>query len=158
VEAFENLIEMLPENGWHIFLRRHPRNPEMKRGFDPEEHLWERFLKVKNVSIIEPDASVDSIQLGLRADLVANFWSGIAIELLIRGQNRVVTLGDAPWNYFIPLNSARSREGIAEFLNRPTPSFEIESIYPLAFYYSSFGKRFELFQFDQQLAKWVTKV
>ena len=158
VEAFECLIEMLPASEWHIFLRRHPRNPEVKLSFDPEEHLWESFSNVKNVTIIEPDSSVDSIKLGMRADLVANYWSGIAIELLIRGQHRVVTLGAAPWNSFVPLNSARSREGIAEFLNKPTPNFEIESIYPLAYYYSSFGKRFELFQFDQQLAKWVTKV
>jgi hypothetical protein len=157
VEAFESLIEMLPENEWHIFLRRHPRNPEMKFGFDPEEHLWESFSNVKNVSIIEPDDSVDSIQLGLRADLVANYWSGIAIELLVRGQSRVITLGDTPLNYFVPLNSARSQEEITEFLNKPTPSFAIESIYPLVYYYSSFGKPFQLFKFDRQLAKWVAK-
>ncbi len=157
VEAFQCLSELLPENEWHIFLRRHPRNPETKFGLDPEEHLWERFLKVKNIIVIEPDAPVDSIELGLRADLVANYWSGIAIELLIRGQTNVITLGDAPWNYFVPLNSTRSREEIKEFLSKPTPTFNVESIYPWAYYYASFGKSFDLFQFDRQLAKWITK-
>jgi hypothetical protein len=157
VDAFQGLIESLPASEWHIFLRRHPRNPETKSSFDPEEHLWESFLEVKNVTVIEPDASVDSIELGLRADLVANYWSGIAIELLIRGKNRVITLGDAPWNYFVPSNSTRSLGEIKEFLSKPTPDFAIESIYPWAYYYSSFGKPFELFQFDRQLAKWISK-
>jgi hypothetical protein len=157
VEAFQSLIELLPENEWQIFLRRHPRNPESKSNFDPEQHLWERFIKVKNVEIIEPDASVDSIELGLRADLVANYWSRIAVELLISGQNRVITMGDAPWNNFVPLNAARSRREINEFLSKPTPAFDVEAIYPWAHYYSSFGKPFNLFQFDCQLAKWITK-
>jgi hypothetical protein len=157
VEAFQCLIELLPEDEWQIFLRRHPRNPENKFHFDPEEHLWERFIKVKNLKVIEPDASVDSIELGLRADLVANYWSGIAVELLLRGQNRVITMGDAPWNYFVPGNVARSREEIKEFLSKPTPAFDVEAIYPWAYYYSSFGKPFDLFIFDFQLAKWITK-
>jgi hypothetical protein len=157
VDAFQSLIELLPEDDWKIYLRRHPRNPESKSHVDPEEHLWEGFIKVKNVEIIEPDASVDSIELGLRADLVANYWSGIAIELLLRGQNKVVTMGDAPWNNFLPLNSARSRGEIKEFLSKPTPAFDVEAIYPWAYYYSSFGKPFGLFQFDYQLAKWITK-
>jgi hypothetical protein len=157
VEAFQGLLESLPASEWHIFLRRHPRNPETKNSFDPEEHLWESFLEVKNVTVIEPDASVDSIELGLRADLVANYWSGIAIELLLRGKNRVITLGDAPWNYFVPSNSTRSRGEITKFMSRPTPDFDIASIYPWAYYYSTFGKPFDLFQFDRQLAKWVNK-
>ena len=157
VEAFQSLIELLPENDWHVFLRRHPRNPDTEFGLDPEQHLWERFLKMKNVTVIEPDSPVDSIELGLRADLVASYWSGISIELLIRGQISVITLGDAAWNHFIPLNSTRSREEIKEFLSKPTPAFDVEDIYPWAYYYSSFGKSFDLFQFDRQLAKWITK-
>jgi len=100
---------------------------------------------------------VDSIELGLRADLVANYWSGIAIELLLKGKDRVITLGDAPWNYFVPSNSTRSREEIKKFLSRPTPVFDNVSIYPWAYYYSTFGKPFDLFRFDRQLAKWVAK-
>ena len=157
VEAFQGLIETLPESQWHIFLRRHPRNPENENSFDPEEHLWESFLGVKNVTIIEPDASVDSIELGLYADLVANYWSGIAIELLIRGKNKVITLGDTAWNHFVPTNATRNRVEIKQFLSKPTPDFAVDSIYPWAYYYSSFGKPFELFQFDRNLAKWITK-
>jgi hypothetical protein len=157
VEAFQGLMESLPESEWHIFLRRHPRNPETENSFDPEEHLWESFLGVKNVTVIEPDASVDSIELGLHADLVANYWSGIAIELLIRGKNEVITLGDAAWNHFVPTNATRSRVEIKQFLSESTPDFAVETIYPWAYYYSSFGKPFELFQFDRSLAKWITK-
>jgi hypothetical protein len=157
VEAFSGLLKILPEKEWHIFLRRHPRDPQSIFANDPEEHLWTNFAGVNNVSVIEPESSVDSIELGLRADLVANYWSTISIELLARGKTRVITLGDAPWNQMVPTNSTRTPAAIEEFLNNGDQEINVECLYPWAFYYATFGKQFELFRFDTNLKKWAFK-
>jgi hypothetical protein len=157
VEAFSGLLKTLPEKEWHIFLRRHPRDPQSDFANDPEEHLWTNFAGLNNVSIIEPESSVDSIDLGMRADLVANYWSTISIELLARGKTRVITLGDAPWNQMVPTNSTRTPSAIAEFLNSEDKEINIECLYPWAFYYATFGKQFQSFRFDANLKKWTLK-
>lgn len=154
VEAFRGIINALPSNEWQIFLRRHPRNPDTNAAQDPEEHLWAEFYETSNVTIIEPESQVDSIELGVRADLVGNYWSTIAIELIARGQHSVITLGDAPWNAMIPNHETRTIAAIEEFLTIRPKRIDIEKLYPWAHYYATFGKEFRLFMFSKSIGKW----
>lgn len=155
VEAFRGLIKVLPSSEWHIYLRRHPKNPLIDSSEDPEVHLWKEFEHLPNITIIEPDSSIDSIELGLSSDLVTNYWSTIAIELIVRGAENVVTLGKAPWNNLIPSHTANNESELRDLLQVGFKSVNLEKLYPLGYYYAIFGTEFEVFSFRESQAKWL---
>lgn len=157
VEAFSSLVETLPGEEWQIFLRRHPANPYSSKETDPEQHLWQEFENRSNVSIIEPNSCVDSIALGMKADITANYWSTIAVELMIRGHRRVITMGDAPWNSMLPEYWVPNVLQLQRFLHLDPPKIKTDRIFPWAYYYAVYGKKFEVFEFNSALKRWIFK-
>ena len=156
VEAFHGLVETLSEREWHIYLRRHPKNPNSKDS-DPEEFLWTPFSMVENVGIIEPTSDVDSLSLGYSSDLIVNFCSTIAMEFVAQGLQNVVTLGPSPWNQLLPLNFLPTMESISKFTENAFPKVSPEDIRPWAYYYSRFGTKFCLTSFNKQTTTWNLK-
>ena len=154
VEAFTALVENLPTEKWHIFLRRHPANPNTPHAVDPERHIWEEFKERSNVSVIEPSSSVDSIVLGMTAEIAAVYWSSIAIELLMRGHRNVITMGRASWNPMIPEGSVLSEDALKTYLNGAPPKISVNDLAPWAYYYATFGKKFQVFFYSTTKLKW----
>ena len=153
-EAFSGLVQALPPNEWHLYVRRHPRNPLNPSYDDPESQLWDKFRNLSNVTIIEPNSPVDSITLGMSANLVTNYWSTIAIELILFGHPRVVTLGSAPWNTLIPECALTSTKKIQDYLALSHNPIDPDRIYPWAYFQATFGEKFQLFKFSRELGRW----
>ena len=103
------------------------------------------------------NSSVDSIALGMKADITANYWSTIAIELMIRSHRRVITMGDAPWNSMLPDYSVSNELELQSFLQLDPPKITIESIFPWAYYYAVFGRKFHLFEYSRSIKRWIFK-
>jgi hypothetical protein len=157
VEAFRAIVEFLPSDDWQIVLRRHPRNPNGD-SVDPEAFLWDEFKSHRNVVIIEPESPVDSIALGLNSDLVFNFCSIIAMELIARGSKNVYTLGPSPWRRLLPELQIESSELLEGILENKEIAIKAESILPWCFYASSHGNEFQLIHFDEINQRWRYRV
>lgn len=142
VQAFRAIVKELPVDEWQIFLRRHPDNPrgEVK---DAEHLLWDEFKKFSNVFIIEPESPVDSIALGMSADLAVNYCSIIAIELVARGAQNVITMGPSPWQGLLPQRQIETNFTLAGTLELMKERVEPERILPLCFYLSNHGISFQ---------------
>jgi hypothetical protein len=152
--AFLGLVQSLPADQWHLYVRRHPRNPLNPAHDDPESELWDQFRYLTNVTIIEPDSPVDSISLGMSSDLVSNYWSTIAIELILQGHPNVVTLGPAPWNPLLEEFALTNRNKISEYLAIIHKPIQPAQIYPWAYFQATFGNDFQVFKFNQNVQKW----
>jgi hypothetical protein len=153
VQAFRAIVEELPTDGWQIFLRRHPANPRNEVQ-DAEHLLWEEFRKYSNVSIIEPESPVDSIALGMSADLAVNYWSTIAIELVARGAQNVITMGPSPWQGLLPQRQIQSNFTLAETLEIINEKVAPEKILPLCFYLSKHGFNFQVTRYLEAKNNW----
>ena len=138
VQAFRAIVEELPADEWEIFLRRHPANPrgEVK---DAEQLLWAEFEKISNVVVIEPESPVDSIALGMSADLAVNYCSIIAMELVARGAQNVITMGPSPWQGLLPHRQIESNFSLTDTLEVIKERVALENILPLCFYLSNHG-------------------
>jgi hypothetical protein len=143
VQAFRAIVEELPADEWEIFLRRHPANPrgEVK---DAEQLLWAEFEKISNVVVIEPESPVDSIALGMSADLAVNYCSIIAMELVARGAQNVITMGPSPWQGLLPHRQIESNFSLTDTLEVIKERVALENILPLCFYLSNHGTNFQV--------------
>jgi len=153
VQAFRAIVEELPTDEWQIFLRRHPSNPsdEVK---DAEHLLWEEFRKFSNVFMIEPESPVDSIALGMSADLAVNYCSIIAMELVARGAQNVITMGPSPWQGLLPERQIESNFTLAATLQIIEKRVASEKILPLCFYLSNHGFKFQTTRFIDTQNNW----
>jgi hypothetical protein len=109
------------------------------------------------VTIFEPNSKVDSLELGNSADLIASYWSTINLEFIMRGKRNVITMGQAPWNNLIPENHTSTEIKLIKFLNSDFPEYNINRIYPWAFYQSSHGIDFKIVNTDPKTGKWQLK-
>jgi len=153
VEAFRAILGELPAHEWQIFLRRHPANPKNEVQ-DAEHLLWEEFEKFSNVSIIEPESPVDSLALGMSADLVINYCSIIAMELVARGAQNVITMGPSPWQGLLPERQIESNFSLTVTLEIIKSRIEPERILPLCFYLSRHGFSFQATKFLDSENNW----
>lgn len=153
VQAFRAIVEELPVNEWQIFLRRHPANPsdEIK---DAEHLLWEEFEKFSNVFIIEPESPVDSIALGMSVNLAFNYCSIIAMELVARGAQNVITMGPSPWQGLLPQRQIESNFSLPETLEIIKEEIAPESVLPLCFYLSNHGFSFQVTRYLETENNW----
>jgi hypothetical protein len=153
-EAFKSLIQNLDDNEWDIYLRRHP-NLHGDNSIDGERVIWQEFYKQKNLTIIEPDSDVDSLALGENADLIATFWSTIAVEFIARGKQEVITLGPTSWNQLIPERHLPNSNAIQNYLKMTNKPISIDQIYPWAFFQSESGIPFEVVSVDLDSGVWT---
>ena len=153
VQAFKAIVEGLPPDEWQIFLRRHPANPRDKVK-DAEHLLWEEFRKFSNVFIIEPESPVDSIALGMSADLAVNYCSIIAMELVARGAQNVITMGPSPWQGLLPERQIESKFELVATLEIMQKKVAPEKILPLCFYLSIHGFNFQATRFLENENNW----
>ncbi len=153
VQAFKAIVEELPVAEWQIFLRRHPVNPRDEVQ-DAEYLLWEEFERFSNVSIIEPESPVDSIALGMSADLVFNYCSIIAMELVARGAQNVITMGPSPWQGLLPERQIQSNFSLTNTIKLIKTKVEPEKILPLCFYLSRNGFIFEFTRYLDSEKNW----
>lgn len=154
VEAFRGLIQSLDAKSWEIFLRRHPNRPD-KNLDDGEKVIWQEFYSNKDIRIIEANSDIDSLALGMKADLIASFGSAILTEFIARGCQNVVTLGPAPWNKFIPERYLPNSERLKEFLISERELISAEQLYPWAYFQSESGNSFNLISTDPISGVWV---
>jgi hypothetical protein len=152
LEAFRALVRSLDDEVWDIYLRRHPVNPKSTVR-DPEAFLWKEFDNSK-IIVVDPFSDIDSISLGEKSDLIANFSSIIAMELFARGKQNVITLGPAPWNQLLPSKFLPNHQKLIKYLKSEPIDTEIASILPWAYYMSTHGKDFKLLKFNNQKPKW----
>ena len=143
----------LPSDEWQIFLRRHPANPAVKTE-DAEQLLWTEFENIPNVFIIDPQSPVDSIALGMRADLVFNYWSIIAIELIARGSQNVFTMGPSPWQSLLPERQINSGFSLPQTLEILKKKISPEQIIPLCFYLNKHGIDFQITKYLESEKNW----
>ena len=104
--------------------------------------------------MIEPTSRVDSIALGMKADLVVNFWSTIAIELMLKGHPSVITLGQSNWNYLVPEKYFPDVNSFREYLELKHYPVDPTRLYPWAYYSATHGVGFKFIIFDEKLKKW----
>ncbi len=152
VEAFRGLVSLLDPNLWTIYLRMHPEMPGRNRG--NEQLLWQEFKSFSHIVIVEPNSSIDSLELGELSDLAAGFGSNIAMELVARGKKNVITLGPAPWNRLLPRNFTPSLEHLSRHLKSGIPEISVSDIYPWALFMSRFGENFKVLKFDKKTSSW----
>jgi hypothetical protein len=153
VEAFQELVDLLPAKDWEIYLRRHPK-ARHGSDFDPEQFLWAKFENIQNVFILEPESEIDSIALGMSSDLVTNFSSTIVMELAARGFQRFATLGPAPWNQILPKHYTPNTRKLKNFINDLSVSLRQNELYPWAFYVATYGTDFEAINYDNDKKEW----
>jgi hypothetical protein len=154
VEAFNAVVKTLPKEVWTIFLRLHPPGGDVKKFNTFRANEWKLEEWTENVQVIEPMSQVDSIALGMKADLVINFWSTIAVELMIRGHANVLTLGQSNWNYLVPEKYVPDVSSLRRYLTLEHCPVDPVRIYPWAYYLATFGVNFKVFVFDVKLKKW----
>ena len=154
VEAFRCLIQSLDTKSWDIFLRRHPNWPGAILD-DGERYLWEEFYRDKDVTIIEPSSDIDSLALGMKADLIAGFGSTILTEFIARGCQNVVTLGPAPWNKFIPERYLPNSFILKEYLISERELISVDQLFPWAYFQSESGNSFKLISTNPSSGIWV---
>jgi len=154
VQAFNAVVKTLPKEDWTIFLRLHPPGGDVKKFKSFRSNEWEAEEWTENVQVIEPMSKVDSIALGMKVDLAINFWSTIAIELMIRGHPNVLTLGQSNWNYLVPEKYVPDVSTFQRYLKLEHRSVDPERIYPWAYYLATLGQSFKVFIFDKKLKKW----
>ena len=153
VEAFKGLVALLDKDDWDIYLRMHPNNPKNKiQG--AESFIWDDFKEFNHITIIESDSSIDSLELGKNSDLVASFGSNIAMEFVARGLSKVLTLGPAPWNKLLPNLFRPNSNLLTSYLNSDNEYTNVQSIFPWAFFVSTYGIDFEFLKFDKDSSKW----
>jgi hypothetical protein len=157
VEAFRAIVDLLPASEWQIVLRRHPKNPH-GGSVDPEAFLWDEFNNHDNVLMIEPESVVDSIALGLNSDVVFNFCSIIAMELIARGYRNVYTLGPSPWRRLLPNLQAENWKLLENILENEAREIEKESVLPWCFYAATHGHEFQIIFFDEVSKRWLYQV
>jgi hypothetical protein len=153
VEAFRGLIQSLDTKSWEIFLRRHPNSPD-KNLDDGERIIWQEFYVNQNIRIIEANSEIDSLALGMNADLIVSFGSTILTEFIARGCQNVVTLGPAPWNKLIPERYLPNSEAIKEYLVSERHFITAEQLYPWAYFQSESGNSFNLISTDPSSGVW----
>ena len=153
VEAFQAIVDFLPAHEWQIVLRRHPKNPQSE-STDPEAFLWDQFRGFNHVLIVEPESPIDSIALGLNSDLVTNFCSIIAMELIARGSKNVYTLGPSPWRKLLPALQVENSKRLKEILEDNVTMANPDSILPWCYYVASHGNEFQITYFDVVAQRW----
>ena len=153
IEAFQSLCNLLPENDWEIYLRRHPKNPNSKSE-DPEAYLWESFTASSQVNFVPPESPVDSLALGLDSDINVVFNSFIAMELIVHGAKNVVSTGPVPWSTLLPLQHTPSTNTLRRYLKHPVPIKSVRDIWPWAFYTATHGKKFTQSRWNSKTQKW----
>jgi len=153
VEAFKGLVALLDKDEWDIYLRMHPNNPKNKiQG--AESFIWDDFKAFNHITIIESDSSIDSLELGKNSDLVASFGSNIAMEFVARGLSKVLTLGPAPWNKLLPNLFCPNLNSLASYMKSNNEYINVKSIYPWAFFVSTYGIDFEFLKFNRAASNW----
>lgn len=153
VEAFKGLVSLLNKDDWEIYLRMHPNNPQNKiQG--AETFIWNDFKDFNHITVIESDSSIDSLELGKNSDLVATFGSNIAMEFVARGHFKVLTLGPAPWNKLLPKLYCPNLNSLASCLKSSNEYIDAKSIFPWAFFVSTYGIDFEFLKFDKDSSIW----
>jgi hypothetical protein len=153
VEAFRAVVEGLPADEWEIFLRRHPANPKTKVR-DAEYLLWEEFEGYSNVTVIAPESSIDSIALGMGADLAFNYCSIIAMELVARGAQHVFTMGPSPWQGLLPERQLQSDFSLMQIQEKRKLRVETDQILPWCFYSSKHGFDFQITKYFDSDNNW----
>jgi hypothetical protein len=153
VAAFKALVDLLDKEDWNIYLRMHPNNPGNKiQG--AESFIWDEFKDFSHIKIISSDSSVDSLALGGVSDLIASFGSNIAMEFVARGISNVLTLGPAPWNKLLPKLYKPDLNSLSNYFMCGSEEINISSIYPWAYFVSTFGTDFDLVKFNAKKSKW----
>jgi len=155
-DSFRALVNLLEGESWEIFLRRHPKGSTSKVA-DGESGIWHEFQEFENVNIIGPESPIDSIALGLEADLIASFWSTINMEFMARGLINVINLGPAAWNRLVPENYLPTTERIQKFLNNKPNKVEVKKLYPWAYYQAEAGNSFKIIETDSKTGIWKIK-
>ena len=155
-DSFRALVKLLEGESWDIFLRRHPKSSTSKVA-DGESSIWHEFKELENVNIIGPESPIDSIALGLEADLIASFWSSINMEFMARGLKNVINLGPAAWNRLVPENYLPTTEKIQKFLNNEPNKAEVKKLYPWAYYQAEAGNSFKIIETYSKTGIWKIK-
>lgn len=156
-EALRALIQNLNPNAWDVYLRAHPDLPNSKI-LDPDAWLWQEFLKLPNFYYIPSYSTIDSIALGIRANLIASFGSTINIEFLARGLNNVLTMGPSTWNALIPERFAPTNEDIKKFINSELAEIDKTKLLPWAYYQINAGIPFALLETSVKTGEWKFRV
>ncbi len=156
IDAFDALITCLNNDIWDIYLRRHPVAHNSDHS-DGEKNIWESFGNIPNVFVIEPNSDIDSIALGLEADLIASYGSTINMEFYARKISNVITLGPAPWNHLLPERYLATKEKIQAFMSSDKPEIDLDKLLPWAYYQMESGIEFELISTDDKTGHWKMK-
>lgn len=156
IEAFEALLTCLDKDIWDIYLRRHPAGPNADQ-CDGEKSLWIQFQNFPNVFVIEPSSEIDSIALGLKADLIASYGSTINIEFYARKLSNAITLGPAPWNNLLPERYMPTTEKLKDFISSINSNIQMDKLLPWAYYQMESGIEFELITTDDKTGRWKMK-
>ena len=153
VAAFKALVNLLDKEDWDIYLRMHPNNPKNKiQG--AESFIWDEFKGFGHIKIIPSDSNVDSLELGRVSDLIVSFGSNIAMEFVARGISNVLTLGPAPWNKLLPKLYKPDLNSLSNYIKYGDEEINFRDIYPWAYFVSTFGTDFEIFNFNAKKSKW----
>jgi hypothetical protein len=156
IEAFKALVACLDSEIWDIYLRLHPVTPT-HNNHDGENSIWVPFRDITNVVVIESNSNIDSIALGLKADLIASYGSGINMEFYARKLGNTITMGLAPWNDLLPERHIPTIKKLQKFIGSVKSSIEIEKLLPWAYYQVESGIEFELISTDEKTGRWKMK-
>jgi hypothetical protein len=153
VEAFRALVNILDQREWHIYLRMHPNNPDTNSQ-GAEAFLWEEFKSNDHITIVKSDSSIDSLALGEKSNLIATYGSTIAMELVSRGIQNVITLGPALWNNLLPQHFLPNTSQLKNYILSNTPTIKVSQIYPWAYFINNFGTEFKSIRFIEEKSRW----
>jgi hypothetical protein len=110
--AFSSILRSLPSAEWEVFLRHHPRHPDL--GDVSEAASWTETTGREALCVISPESTVDSMELARTSELNFVWNSSIGLRLLAEGIPVHVT-GPAFWNFLGLGVSCRSKSEIPTF-------------------------------------------
>jgi hypothetical protein len=140
-EALRETYSWLISHGWHLVVRRHPRN--INWNSMGEDDLLTTDSGLGDSTIIPGSATIDSYALAESADLIANYGSSIGAEFIFQGRKPVISLGLTPWYPFDKSNHFLDRLSLNSISPDKITKSDFKNVLPLGLYTLNGGTQFE---------------
>lgn len=152
LDAVNCLIRNLKFGEWHLVIRKHPLANHNSKGSAKDDKLNE-LKENENISIIEPDSSVDSYELAARSDLVVTYGSSIGTEISFESLAPVLTLAYTPWYFCDPDRHVFDEATLIKKLSEDIPKIDGNRLLPYGYSAARGGIKFKYLAYKN--GKWL---
>jgi hypothetical protein len=151
-EALRETYSWLNLHGWHMVVRRHPRN--INWNSMGEDDLLTTDSGLGDSTIIFGNSTIDSYALAEKADLIVHYGSSIGAELIFQGLKPVIAVGQTPWYRFDKSNHFLNRLSLNSIRPENIQKADPQSVLPWGLYTLNGGTQYKYAILSDDL-KWT---